>query len=445
MTSPPKDLDYQRSGASYRDPSGFVFQLDGILYRQINQLYRDPYLHLMDSGLYEALVEKQYLIPHEEVSIPPPQPELAFKIIRPERLDFISYPYEWSFSQLKDAALTTLNIQKLALQYDMSLKDSSAYNVQFHQGRPILIDTLSFERYQIGRPWVAYRQFCQHFLAPLSLMAYQDTRLAGLLKDYIDGLPLDLTTRLLPLRTRFNPTLLLHLHLHASSQKRYAGVKPDSRRSLNQSAFLGLIESLESAVNRLQWKGTDAGWAGYYQDEHSYSNVGLEHKQQLIQKYLGQTCETGAYTVAFDFDPAVVDLNYREIKARQETRLLPLLQDLTNPSPAIGWQNRERASLKERANADAVLALALIHHLAIANNVPLDQLAAFFQKLAKWLIVEFVPKSDPQVQRLLFAREDIFTEYTLDRFESEFSKYYKIHSGETVLESSRRIYLMERL
>ncbi|MGW8250809.1 MAG: SAM-dependent methyltransferase, partial [Anaerolineales bacterium] len=309
-----------------------------------------------------------------------------------------------------------------------------------------------------------YRQFCQHFLAPLSLMSYRDIRLSGLLKEHIDGLPLDLTSQLLPFRTRLMPSLLLHIHLHASSMKRYAGAKPDTRRSVSSTAFLGLIESLEGAVRRLNWTKPDGGWARYYQDEHSYTDAGLEHKQQLVRQYLAQTspkivwdlgantglysrlaCEAGASSVAFDFDPAAVEIDYREVKAKQETHLLPLVQDLTNPSPAIGWQNRERLSLLERANADAVLALALIHHLAIANNLPLGHIAAFFHSLARWLIVEFIPKDDPQVQRLLLARDDIFSTYTQDGFEQAFSACYKIHSVQTVNESSRRVYLMERL
>lgn len=464
MNSNPPETEYQESGASFRDPSGFVFHHNQVLYRQINEQYQDTYLQLIDSGLYDALVEKRLLIQHVDAHIPAPAPDQAFKVIQPEPVEFISYPYEWSFNQLKDAALTTLKIQSIAIKYGMSLKDSSAYNIQFYRGRPVLIDTLSFESYQAGKPWAAYRQFCQHFLAPLSLMVYRDIRLSELLKSYIDGLPLDLASRLLPLRTRLNLSLLLHIHLHASSQKRYAGKKPDTRRSVSQSAFLGLIESLQSAVKRLKYSGNDRGWAGYYQDEHSYSSFGLAHKQQLVQEYLAfiqpktvwdlganiglysrLACDAGANTIAFDFDPVAVDLNYQNVKSNQETTLLPLVQDLTNPSPAIGWQTKERSSLFDRANADTILALALLHHIAIANNVSLDQLATFFQRLARWLIVEFIPKEDPQVQRLMVAREDIFPDYTVEGFESAFSRYFTIHRAETIQESSRRLYLMERL
>ena len=216
--------------ASFRDPSGFLFTRDGVLYRQVNQVYAEDYRKLMDSGLYAKLVKAGLLIPHTEVDIEPANKKLAFKVLCPEYVPFISYPYEWSFGQLKDAALATLSIQKRALKAGMVLKDASAYNIQFQRGKPTLIDTLSFEIYQEGEPWVAYRQFCQHFLAPLALMAYQDVRLSQLLRVYIDGIPLDLASELLPARTRWNLGLATHIHLHARAQKRYAEVAVSEAR-----------------------------------------------------------------------------------------------------------------------------------------------------------------------------------------------------------------------
>jgi hypothetical protein len=453
----------QPLGSSFRDPSGFVFTVEHQVYRQINRSYHANYNHLMESGLYNKLVEEKFLIPHLEVSIESPRPDLAYKIIQPTPLKFVAYPYELSFSQLKDAALTTLKIQKLAIEYNMSLKDSSAYNIQFHHGRPILIDTLSFEEYIEGKPWVAYRQFCQHFLAPLSLMANRDIRLASLLTNFIDGVPLDLASRLLPLRSRLIPSLLLHIHLHATSQRRYANTKPSSKKMVNHTALLGLIDSLETAVQRLKWTPTGPGWAAYYEEEQSYTATGLEHKQHLVKEYLSHihsqvvwdlgantglfsriASNLGAFTVAFDFDPAVVELNYLEMRKREETNLLPLVQNLTSPSPAIGWQNQERLSLIERANADATLALALIHHLSIGNNVTFEKIATFMHKLSPWLIIEYVPKSDPQAQRLLISREDIFSDFTQEKFEAVFNQQFVIHKAETVRDSQRRIYLMER-
>ena len=217
-------------GASFRDPSGFLFTTDASLYRQVNQSYQQDFDHLMNSGLYNELVKAGLLISHQEVDIDPADPQSCYKVLQPEEIEFISYPYEWCFSQLKDAALATLKIQKIALDYDMSLKDCSAYNIQFYSSRPLLIDTLSFERYNEGKPWDAYRQFCQHFLAPLSLMAYTDIRLSQLLRVYIDGIPLDLASRLLPSRARFNLSLLMHIYMHAASQQRYSSKAVESLR-----------------------------------------------------------------------------------------------------------------------------------------------------------------------------------------------------------------------
>jgi hypothetical protein len=449
---------------SFRDPSGFLFQQDGVIYRQVNLVYKDDYDHLMDSGLYQALVDDNLLIPHEEVSIEPPVPELAYKVIKPEPIPFISYPYEWCFSQLRDAALTTLKVQRKALDFGMSLRDSSAYNIQFKNGRPIFIDTLSFGKYREGQPWVAYRQFCQHFLAPLALMSYKDIRLSQLLHVYIDGLPLDLTSCLLPWRTRLRFSLLSHIHLHARSQKRFAD-KPINvgQYRLSRYAFLGILNSLESTVKNLKWQPKGTEWADYYQDTN-YSPQAFEHKKTIVAGFLDKVrpatvwdlgANVGVFsrlasdreipTVSFDVDPAAVEKNYLDCVARGDTSILPLVIDLTNPSPGIGWENKERMSLKERGPADAVLALALVHHLAISNNVPLSRIAGFLSDICHWLIVEFVPKTDSQVQRLLATREDIFPNYTRQAFEQEFSRYFAIDDSADIRESQRTLYLMRRV
>ncbi len=448
--------------ASFRDPSGFLFTRDGVLYRQVNQIYQDDYQQLLNSGLYEALIDDGLLVPHQEVDIPAVEPATAYKIIKPEVLSFISYPYEWSFSQLQDAALTTLAIQKRALEYGMSLKDSSAYNIQYHRGRPVLIDSLSFETYQEGTPWVAYRQFCQHFLAPLSLMAFRDVRLNRLLRDFIDGVPLDLTSRLLPFRTRFSVPLLIHIHTHASAQKRFASSEAKTARQMSMTSLMGLIDSLESGVKKLHWSPTGTDWGDYYEVELNYTQQALENKTRWVAEFIDHiqpkhvwdlganiglfsrlASERGIPTIAFDIDPGAVEMNYRNCRDQNEKNLLPLLMDLTNPSPSLGWQHRERLSLLERGPVDAVLALALIHHLAIANNVPLDRLASFFHQTSKWLIIEFVPKSDSQLQRLLATRQDIFPDFHPEAFERIFAERFVIHRVEAIQDSQRSLYLME--
>jgi hypothetical protein len=454
--------------ASFRDPSGFVFTRQGQLYRQINQAYQADYEALMGSGLYTALTEKGWLVAHQEVVEAPLEPECAYRVIQPQVAPFISYPYEWSFSQLKAAALRTLAIQKMALEHDLALKDASAYNIQFWGHRPCLIDSLSFERYRAGEPWPAYRQFCQHFLAPLALMAYRDVRLNQLLRVYIDGIPLDLAACLLPGRTRLNVALATHIHLHAAAQKRYAGQAPaqvmgqtPGKPMVGKHALLGLVESLQGAVRQLKWKPQGTEWAEYY-SATNYVDQAMQHKQAVVAELIEQVqprsvwdlgantglfsrlaSQKGIFTVAFDIDPAAVELNYLAGKTEKDANLLPLVLDLTNPSPALGWQNRERMALAERGPVDLILALALVHHLAISNNVPLAWLAEFFYQLTPRLVIEFIPKNDSQVKRLLATRQDIFKDYTVAGFERAFGQWFKTLKRVQLQDAERIIYLME--
>ncbi len=452
------------SRASFRDPSGFLFNHDEVLYRQVNRSYQSDYEKLIASGLYDELSEAGLLLKHAEASGELARTDEAYKIIVPEQLAFISYPYEWSFGQLKDAALLTLDIQRRALEREMGLKDASAYNVQFVRGRPVLIDTLSFEAYQEGAPWAAYRQFCQHFLAPLTLMSRRDVSLSQLLRIYIDGIPLELASKLLPARTKLDFSIQLHIHAHAKMQRKYADRVGDSKgtqRRIGRRALANFIESLRGLVARLEWTPSGTTWSEYYQGD-SYDDTGLEHKKQLVEAFLEKAApkslwdlgantglhsrlasRKGIFTVAWDVDPAAVELNYRQVVRDKETDLLPLVLDLTNPSAAIGWANEERMSLRERGPADAVMALALVHHLAIANNLPLPRIAEHFADLGRHLIIEFVPKTDPKVRKLLASREDIFSKYSLEGFEEAFKERYRILASEKIRNSDRFLYLME--
>jgi hypothetical protein len=449
--------------ASFRDPSGFLFYRDGSLYRQINTSYKENYDHLMSSNLYDTLVKAGLLIPHEEVDIAPREPSEAYKIIKPQPVEFISYPYEWCFSQFKNAALTTLEIQKKALDFGMSLKDCSAYNIQFIHGKPLLIDSLSFKKYIQDQPWFAYRQFCRHFLAPLVLMCYKDIGLSRLFRVYMDGIPLDLASSLLPYRTWLRLSLFSHIHLHAKSKMYYADKVVDtSKYKMTQLSFKGILDNLESAIKKLNWQPEYTEWANYYKDTN-YSVAALEHKKKLVAEFLDQTSpksvwdlgandglfsriasDRGITTISFDIDPAAVEKNYLKCIEKNESNILPLLLDLTNPSPGIGWQNKERLSLLQRGPVDTVFALALIHHLAISNNLPFNKIADFFKEICSSLIVEFIPKTDSQVQRLLSTRKDIFPDYKQEVFENEFSHYFKIQSSAKIMDSERILYLMYR-
>ncbi len=455
----------ERVAGSFRDPAGFVFTRDGVLFRQVNRSFADHFERLRSSGLYDALVDSDLLIPHTEVDVEPAEPATAAVVIRPERVPFVSYPFEWCPGQLRAAALATLEAQRIAMDHGMSLRDATAYNVQFRRGRPVLIDTLSFEPLLPGRPWVAYRQFCEHFLAPLALMHHVDVRLGQLLRVHLDGIPLELAAATLPAMTRMRTGLALHIHAHAGSQRRHAGAGESARkgRTLSRQALAGLIDSLTTAVRRLEWNPPPSVWRDYYAAMESYSDQAREHKEQLVGEALADlggglvwdlgantgrfsriAAKHGAAVVAMEMDPSAVELSWRQLGEDDETGILPLWVDLANPSPAQGWAHGERLSLTERGPADAALALALIHHLAIGNNVPLVAVASWFARLCRHLVIEWIPKDDPMVQRLLASREDVFDQYTRESFESAFAEHFSIDRREPLAGSVRLLYVMSR-
>jgi hypothetical protein len=452
----------EKINASFRDPSGFVFKENNKIFRQINNSYRRNYDHLVSSGLLKKLFDENLLIYHKEIKDNTTDSS-TYKIIEPLKIPFITFPYEWSFSALYDAALLTLKIQEIALEYGMSLKDASAYNIQFFQGKPILIDTLSFEIYEEEKPWIAYKQFCQHFLAPLALMSYKDLRFGTLSQIYLDGIPLDLVSNLLPFKTKLNLGLAAHIHLHAKSQKDAAN-SPKARTSyhLNQNQFKGILASLESTVRSLKIPKQETVWQDYYHNTN-YTDRAFKYKKDIVTKWIKlvkpkSVWDSGANdgtfgqissgqkinTIATDFDPQAIDKCYLDSQKQNNNFILPLIIDLVNPSPSIGWQNKERPSFLDRSQFDLTLCLALIHHLAISNNLPLGLIAEFYQTKTKFLIIEFVPKKDSNAQRLLKNREDIFDYYDQANFEKEFSKFFKIKYQLPVKNSLRYIYLMER-
>lgn len=463
MATPTAENSQPLAG-SFRDPSGFVYRRDGVLYRQVNGSYAEQFDLLGSSGLYDDLASNGLLIEHEEVALDLRHSDEAVRVIKPRPIPFVSYPYEWAFGQLKDAALLTLRIQRESLVRGMSLKDASAYNVQFDGCHPVFIDTLSFEPYVEGRPWAGYRQFCQHFLAPLALMSLVDIRLAQLLTTNLDGIPLDLASRLLPWKSRLRFPLLTHVHLHAKSQARYAD-RPVKGSSLSVSrlSLIGLLDSLRKAIESLDWTPSGTEWGDYYLNTN-YESASFERKTEVVAGFLDRVRPStvwdlgantgvfsrlasarGATTIAFDIDPAAVEKNYRAGRRDDERKLLPLRLDATNPSPGIGWEHLERSSLSDRGPADLVLALALVHHLAIGNNAPLDRIARMLARLGWWLVIEFVPKEDSQVRRLLSSREDIFDGYDAGGFEDAFSRYFHIEARAEIEGTQRTLYLMKAL
>ncbi len=455
-----------RDPGSYRDPGGFVYRRDGILLRQVGESLVADWDAFVASGLAKRLVNQGRLIPWEPAPLDHAATREARVVLRPEPIEMISYPYEWTFGQLRDAALLTLDIQLEALGVGWTLRDASAYNVQFRNGRPVLIDLLSLEPLEDGAPWVAYRQFCEHFLAPLACMARRDIRLARLLRADPDGVPLDLATRLLPWRSRLNLGLLSHLYAHAAAQGRHAANEDDGaaarRVRISLTRLRALVDNLRGVIERLDWTPAGTEWADYA-DHTSYTDQATAAKERLVAAYVEAAggrvvwdlgANTGRYSriaadvgrrvLAFDIDPAAAEQNYRSLAKEGRSDILPLVLDLANPSPGIGWAGRERRALLDRTDADVTLSLALVHHLAISRNVPLDMFIDLLAAMAPSAIVEFVPKEDPMVRRLLAVRRDVFPTYTLDGFRRAALTRFSIASESPVGDSGRTLFLLRR-
>jgi ribosomal protein L11 methylase PrmA len=457
-----------RDLASWRDPWGFVYRRHGVLLRQVNERAADEWYAFSESALATQLVSCGWLLPWEPAPIEQAaDPDRAVAVLRPEPLGFISWPYEWTFGELKAAALLTLDVQLAALEAGFSLRDASAYNVQFRGVTPVLIDHLSFERLPAGKPWVAYRQFCEHFLAPLALTARVDPRLGRMLRDHLEGVPLDLAARLLPTSTRFRLGLGAHIHLHARSMRQNADAGSTAREaSLSSTRLRQLVVSLRQTVEGLHWEPSGTEWAEYADVSHeSYASGDGKSsaKAALVRGLLGvgdgRVCwdlgantgvfsavaaEAGYRVYAFDADLAAAERHFQALSKAGRKETTPLVMDLADPSPSQGWHERERRGLVERGNADVLLGLALIHHLAIGRNVPLPMVLDLFADLASDAIVEWVPREDPMVKRMLASREDVFDDYTEEGFRKAAEARFEILSREPIESSGRVLYALRR-
>ncbi len=375
---------------SFRDPSGCIFLDDTAVYRTINDVFRSDWELMSAGGFARSAVEKGLLLPFEEC---PPLPG-SWKTLRCPRLQVISYPYEWCFSQLKDAALLTLSLLEESLRYGLILKDATAFNVQFDGSTPIFIDHLSFEARVLNRPWQAYLQFCRHFLAPLALLHYRGGEGSRLSSLWVEGLPLELVSALLPLRSRLSFSMQIHLHMHARLQKQHG----DSRKSadavkklaVKPDAVEKLCLSLRYAVEDLRLPRQKTEWGDYYSDTN-YSDAAAGAKAAVVEAAarehpgalaLDLGANTGEYSrlsarhfervVAADIDFMAVERHYLRLKKDGAGNITPLILDLTNPSPGLGFGHEERSSFADRFQADMITALALIHHLTLGAGIPLN-------------------------------------------------------------------------
>ncbi len=443
--------------ASFRDPSGFIYEKDGTIYRFVSSAYQLHYDLLKSSGLADELIKQKKLLAFTEINENHTGRADWHKTLQPQFIPFLSYAWEWSFEQLKDAALTTLSICSSSLKKGMILKDATHTNIQFVNGKPKLIDTLSFEQYAEGEQWIAYRQFCECFLNPLLLAAYKGIEVSKLLLSYPDGVPAALTADLLPFKTKLKPVIYLHVHLHANLSGKAGKATSTQTKKVTKKNIELIIESLHDCITGLTLPVKQTTWNNYY-DETILSDQYLSEKKKLVAALLSEMsyetvidlganegefsllCKKEAQVVATDFDSACINSLYHKVKNEKLQHILPLVVDLTYPSPAMGWMNDERSAFFKRRKFDVGLALALIHHLAIEKNISFDQLAFFFAEVCNELIIEFVPKTDPKVAAMLKWRKDIFEHYTEVEFEQSFEQYFFLKKKVPVPHSDRTLY-----
>jgi ribosomal protein L11 methylase PrmA len=455
-----------RHSGSFRDPAGYVYELDDRIFRVVSAEGAVEYEAARDAGLLEWLVNREHLVPFIET--PPdqfgPAAVTANYLLEHPRLQFISYPYEWSFSLLRDAALFHLDLHLELLGRGFTLSDASAFNVQFEGPNPIFIDHLSFRRYREGEYWVGHRQFCEQFLNPLLLRALFGIAHNAWYRGSPEGIPTADLAKLMSLRHKLSWRLLTHVVLPYRFQQQAMARKEEGigppQRPLPLSGYTAMLRQLRTWIASVTSERTGATTWGEYAKSNTYAGSEEAHKKQFVSDFIRLSgakmvidlgCNTGEYAhvalrsgathvVGFDSDPVALDEAHILAK-NAGLNFTPLFLDARNPSPDQGWRQDERAGLTTRAKADAVLALAFEHHLSVAHNVPLDQVIEWIVGFAPTGVVEFVPKTDPTVRRMLSLREDIFPHYTEENFSRILGGLRTIVRREVISESGRVLFL----
>ena len=452
-----------RVGGSFRDPAGRLYRYGNHLFRTVAPWFQPEFQAFLDSGLYDELVQDGLIVPHVEID-PADAPEPCARFLRVEALPFVTYPWEWSATQLRAAAELTLDLQLRALDRGLMLRDASAFNVQFQGQRPVFIDTLSFGRADMDRPWQAYGQFCRHFLAPLALRVHVDPRLGDLQQLYLEGIPIDLASRLLPGRTKLSPGLAIHLHAHARSAAHAAAAGRETRDvRVGPLALRGVAEQLLRTVASLTPAEQHSHWSGYEAALTHYDESAIAMKRFSIERWAqrispARTVDLGSNLGAFSrlaaaqgSDVLAIDIDHATVEAATKDlardppaggTVLPIRIDLLAPTPDLGWANDERDSLVRRTDTDLVLALALIHHLAIRGEVPLDRAVSGISAHGRILAIEWVPPDDPKVVQLLASRRESIRGYDTTSFRSALASVGTV--VETIeLPTGRSLHLVE--
>ncbi len=455
---------------SFRDPSGHVYKAGNEIFRTVSPQAAEHYAFVKGTGLLDDLASRGLVVSSDEVdrSALGEAADSAQLVLRHSRIPFISYPYEWPFALLKAAALLHLEIQIEALERGVSLSDASAYNVQFNGPNPCFIDILSFRRYEEGELWRGHRQFCEQFLNPLLLRSLFGIPHNAWFRGRLEGIETEWIAELLPWWRKFSLNIAAHVSLPARLQRKATAnseeiVARAKHAVLPKRSYLGMLRQLQGWIKGLQPRDTGVTVWQDYEQTHTYASNEETAKRRFIAEFTGKVkpqmlwdlgCNSGEYSevalengagrvIGFDIDHGALERSYARATAKS-LDMLPLYQDAANPSPSQGWYEKERPSVPQRGGASAIIALAFEHHLAIARNVPLDQVVSWLVSLAPHGVIEFVQKSDPTVQQLLNLREDIFTDYTQEAFEAALNKKARIVRSEEVAATGRTLFWFDR-
>ena len=459
------------NAGSFRDRDGRVYHYQDRVFRGLSAAALDNYQQLQEKPFYQKLAEAGKVIGTRQLSeqenpLPDEVKAQWIGFLEHDRVPVISYPYEWTFSMLKDAASLQLHLVERAISNDFALKDATPYNIQFVQRKPVFIDIPSFEPLNQGEPWAGYRQFCEMFLFPLMLQAYKQCNFQPFMRAAINGIDVQTAAALFGFRDRFRKGVMSHVWLQSKLDRRYGGSSENVRSSLKSAGFnreliLVNVRKLQKLINKLDWEAAGSEW-GDYAEFHNYSDDDHQRKEDFIRAAIAveqpQTvwdigCNTGQFSriaatlcgqvVATDIDHVAVERLYRDKEAPEN--ILPLVQNLADPSPNWGWRNRERSDLQSRSRPDLVLCLALIHHVVISANIPLPEFIDWLAGLTDKLVIEYVSRKDDKVQTLLRNKEDKYQDYSRESLEASLKRHFSIRKQQDVNNGDRTLYLCEKL
>lgn len=446
---------------SFKDSAARVIEKEGVYYRYIFHEYKNEYDHLLSSGLYYELVNRKLLIPHLEVNNDS-ENSSVYTIIKPDQISFISYPFEWSYKQWRKAVLSFLEINLIALKYGMILKDATPYNFYLHQGNAILLDTSSFIFFKSPDYWNSYRQFCEEMLGPLALMHYNGHNWGRLTRASHRGLAVDFISQNLPFKSKLNLTCLIHLHLHAKSYNKTEKGKSKIEGGLSVEKLTELLLLLKSTITK--WNQSyiyPNHWLNYYEKDIETTEYLLD-KERTVKSFieycsprnvLDLGANTGKFSeiatqyaenvIALEFDETCVDEIERRISEKRNSNLYTLLGDISETTPDFGLIGKEHQSILKRAKSDLVMALALVHHLALPKMVPFELITELLYEFSsQFVIVEFIEKTDRKVIHLLQDNPRFYP--TKKEFESIVQTKFNIIKQRTLESSVRIIYLLEK-